>query len=128
MGECINKLIKGITDDGMSNILDLLILSFNNYYRYGSERMHIDRNDFEISEVIYDNSDMINTYNKHLLINMLNSDKVPLRELIITTKSNESEAIVKVFFENNILENTSVFSFMFRIDTDDKSDEWFEYY
>lgn len=59
---------------------------------------------------------------------MLNSDKVPLRELIITTKSNESEAIVKVFFENNILENTSVFSFMFRIDTNDKSDEWFEYY
>ena len=35
---------------------------------------------------------------------------------------------VKVFFENNILENTSVFSFMFRIDTYDKSDEWFEYY
>ena len=46
----------------------------------------------------------------------------------ITTKSNESEAIVKVFFENNILENTSVFSFMFRIDTHDKLDEWFEYY
>ena len=124
----MNKLIKGITDDGMSNILDLLILSFNNYYSCGSERMHIDRNDFEISEVIYDNSDMINTYNKHLLINMLNPNKVPLRELIITTKSNESEAIVKVFFENNILENTSVFSFMFRIDTHDKSDEWFEYY
>ena len=128
MGKCMNKLIKGITDDGMSNILDLLILSFNNYYCCGSERMHIDRNDFEISEVIYDNSDMINTYNKHLLINMLNPNKVQLRELIITTKSNESEAIVKVFFENNILENTSVFSFMFIIDTHDKSDEWFEYY
>lgn len=123
-----NKLIKGITDDGMSNILDLLILSFNNYYYCGSERMHIDRNDFEISEVIYDNSDMINTYNKHLLINMLNPNKVQLRELIITTISNESEAIVKVFFENNILENTSIFSVMFRIDTHDKSDEWFEYY
>ena len=123
----MNKLIKGITDDGMSNILDLLILSFNNYY-CGSEHMHIDRNDFEISEVIYDNSDMINTYNKHLLINMLNPDKVQLRELIITTKSNESEAIVKVFFENNMLDNASVFSFMFRIDMHDKSDEWFEYY
>lgn len=60
-GECMNKLIKGITDNGMSNILDLLILSFNNYYCYGSEHMYIDRNDFEISEVIYDNSDMINT-------------------------------------------------------------------
>mgnify|MGYP000900858336 CR=1 FL=1 len=66
-GEYMNKLIKGITDDGMSNILDLLILSFNNYYCCGSEHMHIDRNDFEISEVIYDNSDMINTYNKHFL-------------------------------------------------------------
>ena len=41
----------------MSNILDLLILAFNNYYSCGSEHMHIDRNDFEISEVIYDNSD-----------------------------------------------------------------------
>lgn len=71
-GKCMNKLIKGITDDGMSNILDLLILSFNNYYSCGSERMHIDRNDFEISEVIYDNSDMINTYNKHLKYNYAN--------------------------------------------------------
>ena len=46
----------------------------------------------------------------------------------LSSKSNESEAIVKVFFENNMLDNTSVFSFMFRIDTHDKSDEWFEYY
>ena len=124
----MNKLIKGITDDGMSNILDLLILSFNGYYRYGDDYMRINRNDFEISEVIYDNSDMINTYNKHLLINMLNHDKVQLRELIITTKSNESEARDKVFFENNTFDDANIFSFIFRIDTHDKSDEWFEYY
>ena len=43
----MNKLIKGITDDGLSNILDLLILSFNGYYRYGDDYMHINRNDFK---------------------------------------------------------------------------------
>lgn len=119
----MNKLIKGITDDGLDNILDLLVISFNNYY--GGD-VYMDRNDFEISEVLYSNSDMNSIYNLHLSIKMLNHtiNTPQIKEIIITTNSISLEATCKVHFSNPSIVD-DYFYFVFDIE---KDDEWFEYY
>lgn len=118
-----NKLIKGVSNFGLDNILDLLVLSFNNYY---GDDTFIHTNDFEISEVLYSNSDMNSIYNLHLSIKMLNHDiNIPqIHEIIITTNSNLLEATCKIHFNHPSIKD-DYFCFMFAIEEDD---DWFEYY
>ena len=123
-----NKLIKGVSDVGLDGILNLLVLSFNNYYsyRFNKQDILIHRNDFEISEVLYSNSDMNDRYNLHLSINMLNNDiNVPqIHEIIIVTDSNLLEATCKMHF-NHPQADDDYYCFMFAIR---EIDDWFTYY
>lgn len=124
----MNKLIKGVSEDGLNKILDILVISFNGYYnKYNNRDMLIDKNDFEISKVLYSNSDMCSIYNLHLKINMLNKDtnKTQIREIIIITNSNLLEATCKMHFNHPKIEQ-DYFYFVFDIDGDD--DNWFTYY